>query len=598
MLLKTLQELPKQAGVYQYFDAHKKLLYVGKAKNLFNRVRSYFNFTPELAPKSTLSPRIKKMITQTVYLEYIVVANEHDALILENSLIKQLNPKYNILLRDDKTYPYLLIDHKEPFPRIEITRKVLDDKSLEYFGPLSTGARDIYNALYEILPLVQKRSCVSGGKACLYYQLHKCLAPCENRINQKEYALLLQKARAYVLDKKSLIKELEKKMQDYAQELRFEEAKTLRDQIQSIQKSTLLSTIDLAKAREYDIFAIAQNQTHAVVAKLFMRQGRIISSSFSTLNIQEDEAISSWGHRAILDFYNTHQTLIPKEILVFNELQEHETLQALLSEKKGSKVLLNHPKRGVKKELVELAYTNANEQLKSKKEPKQEPLKKIQELFQLDQTPYRIEVFDNSHLQGVASVGAMVVYDNGRFDKKSYRHFHLKEPNEYAQMQELLSRRIAKFKEEGFPNLWLLDGGATLLKLALKLLNEAHIRLDVLAIAKEKIDAKAHRAKGKAHDIIYTRHEAFKLPSSDQRLLFLQKLRDEAHRFAITFHKKEKLKLDKNSKLLSLAGIGPAKEKKLLNFFGTHDAIKKASIEELRSILNEKDANLIKNHYN
>lgn len=597
-LLEKLQEIPKKPGVYQYFDANKKLLYVGKAKILFNRVRSYFTFTPTLQPKATLGLRIQKMIRETVNLEYIVVDSEHDALILENTLIKQLNPKYNILLRDDKTYPYLVIDHKEDFPRIEITRKILNDKSLEYFGPLSTGARDIYNALYDLLPLVQKKSCVKGGKACLYFQLKKCLAPCEGRITSTQYADLLKEARELVIDKKRLMKRLERKMHEYAEGLRFEEAKELRDRIQSIQKSTLVSTIDLAKDADYDIFAVAKNSKQAVIAKLFMRQGKIISNSFSSVNIQEDEPESEWLHRVIIDFYNSHQTLLPKEILLFNPIEERTLIEEILSEKRGAKVMISIPQKGIKKQLVQLAFTNAMEQLKQHKKKALTTLEAIQELFGLDQTPYRIEIFDNSHMQGVATVGAMVVYDQETFEKKSYRHYHLEHISEYQQMEELLTRRIERFSEEGFPNLWVLDGGATLLKLAKKLLAQKELRLDVIAIAKEKIDAKAHRAKGQARDIIYTEAEAFKLPTSDKRLQFIQKLRDEAHRFAITFHQKEKRKLDKASKLLSLSGIGPAKEKKLLNFFGTYQAVKSATLEELRSILNEKDANLIKKHYN
>jgi len=224
-------------------------------------------------------------------------------------------------------------------------------------------------------------------------------------------------------------------------------------------------------------------------------------------------------------------------------------------------------------------------------------LHEIQELCQLEKTPYRVEVFDNSHMAGVATVGAMIVYDNGSFDKSSYRTYHLQAKDEYAQMKETLSRRVESFAKNPPPDLWILDGGATLLKLALDILESFGVTLDVIAISKEKVDAKAHRAKGKAKDIIYTKNDVFRLKESDKRLQWVQNLRDEAHRLAITFHKKTKLKLDQESKLLSLHGISAAKVQKLLNHFGTFEALKELTTEEISTVLNEKDAKTIKNFY-
>ncbi len=600
-LLETVNQLPKSPGVYQYFDENSRLLYVGKAKNLFNRVRSYFAFSPKFGPKSNLSARIYKMITEVRSMEYLVVDTEHDALILENSLIKQLNPKYNILLRDDKTYPYLLIDHTAPFPRIELTRKIIKDKQFEYFGPFSTGARDIMDSIYELLPLVQKKSCVEGGKACLYYQIKKCLAPCEGKISSGEYQKIVKEATRYIKEKDRLIADIEKQMLRYAEELRFEEAKELRDRMQSIEKSRVSTPIDLAASHNYDIFAIALRNSKAVLVKLFMREGRVISNSFTPIRLGEAADVQELYYRAIVDYYTTHETIIPSEILTLETLEEKEALEELLSEHAGKKVTLNAPQKGDKRKVTELAYKNAVEQLDKelqKHRSEDELLEEIQRLFKLENRPDRIEVFDNSHLQGVAQVGAMICYENGSFDKSGYRLYHLEAQNEYEQMRETLSRRIESFSKNSPPDLWLLDGGKALLELARSLLHEAHIHIDVLAIAKEKVDAKAHRAKGKAKDIVSSKDEAFRLPTSDRRLQLLQKLRDEAHRSAINFHKKTKLKLDKESDLLSLSGIGPAKVKRLLNYFGSFESIKNASFEELRSIMNEKDANLIKKFYN
>jgi len=221
-MLEKVKSLPSCAGIYQYFDKNKRLLYVGKAKNLKNRVKSYFNFTPKLAPSNKLSLRIAKMISESVTLEYLIVENEHDALILENSLIKQLKPKYNILLRDDKTYPYIYIDLNEAFPRLEITRKIIQKSNIKYFGPYSSGARDILDSIYEVLPLVQKKSCLREGKKCLFYQIKRCLAPCEELISKNDYAQFITKAIELLQNKHKLIMMIEEQMQIYAQNLQFE----------------------------------------------------------------------------------------------------------------------------------------------------------------------------------------------------------------------------------------------------------------------------------------------------------------------------------------------------------------------------------------
>ncbi len=599
-LLSILDKLPKQPGVYQYFDHNHRLLYIGKAKNLFNRVRSYFSLSPTLQAKATLSRRIFKMVTEIQAIEYIIVESEHDALILENSLIKQLNPKYNVLLRDDKTYPYFVIDKSQPYPRIEITRELQHDKYHDYFGPFSVGARDIYDSIYELLPLVQKKNCVEGKKACLYHQINKCLAPCEGKISTIDYQKILMKALNFIKDKNQLTKALEEKMLAYAEDLRFEEAKVLRDRIATIERSKLSTPIDLASSENYDIFAISSTPNRSLLVKLFMREGKLISSNTTTFKTAEDVDSSTLYNRSIIDYYLSHEIIMPDEILIYEAIEEKAELESLLSEHAGKKVIITNPKRGDKLKLVTLAYHNAKEQMDKElqQDIESDLLIEVQKLFKLQELPYRIEVFDNSHLQGVASVGAMITYENGAFEKKSYRHYHLSSVNEYEQMRETLQKRIEAFDKLSPPDLWLLDGGKALLNLAQELLNHAGIYIDVLAISKEKVDAKAHRAKGKAKDIVTNSQEAFKLPSSDKRLQLLQKLRDEAHRFAITFHKKSKQKLDKESQLLSLEGIGPAKVQKLLNYFGSFENIKKASLEELRSIMNDKDAKLIKNFYN
>ncbi len=597
-LIETIKQLPHSPGIYQYFDKDGNLLYIGKAKNLSNRVKNYFNFTPELKANSNLSNRISRMIQQTVSLNYIVVNTEHDALILENSLIKQLNPKYNILLRDDKTYPYIYIDNSQKYPRFDITRRIIDAKDITYFGPYSVGAKDILDSIYEICKLVQKKGCLKSKKLCLYYQIDKCLGPCELLVSDERYKQELNLATDLIQNKKSLLEKLKEKMLFYAKELRFEEAGEIRDRCERIERSEIKSEIDFATNENYDIFAVRNSSKKAVIVRIFMRKGKIISSSndFITLNdgYNEDELYQ----RVLLDFYSNKKPPIIAPILVANKFEELDAIQnhlSLLFEKKAD---IKSPLRGKKKELIDLAVLNAEELLKKeKKEDNSELLKQIKELLNLKRIPSRAEIFDNSHMAGRATVGAMAVYDNNRFDKKSYRTYHLEAKDEYAQMRETLNRRVESFYKNSPPDIWIIDGGTTLLKLANEILQSCGVYIDVIAISKEKIDAKAHRAKGKADDILHNINESFKLKNSDKRLQWVQNLRDEAHRCAINFHKKTKLKEDQESQLLTLKGISQAKIKKLLNHFGTFETIKHIHEEEIASVLNSKDAKVIKNIY-
>jgi len=598
-LKEKIQQLPSAPGVYQYFDENGHILYVGKAKDLSKRVKSYWQFTPTLQANQKLSLRIKRMIEQTVSLNYIVVNSEHDALILENSLIKQLNPKYNILLRDDKTYPYIYIDKSQKFPRYEITRKVLKSKEVLYYGPYSVGARDILDSLYEICKLVQKKSCLHSAKLCLYHQIDKCLGPCELPISQERYEKEVLLAEKLILNKKLLIQTLQERMEFYAQEMRFEEAAELRDRIERISRSEIKSEIDFASDANYDIFVIQNSLKRAVVVRLFMRKGKIISSSHDYVNIDESYDEEELYVRTLLSYYKEEKPPIIAPILLGKKIESLALIEGHLSKIFEKKAEILVPQKGRKKELIELALLNANELLKKdkKEEHTTVPLE-IQKLCELSKIPSRVEIFDNSHMSGVATVGAMVVYEDGKFDKKSYRTYHLKARDEYGQMRETLTRRVESFEKNPPPDLWILDGGETLLKLALEILHSFGVHLDVIAIAKEKVDAKAHRAKGKANDLLYTKKELFRLKNSDKRLQWVQNLRDEAHRAAITFHKKTKLKLDKESKLLNLHGISQAKIQKLLNHFGTFGELKNVTIEEITTVLNAKDAKTIKKFYN
>jgi len=592
-MIKTIQNLPNQAGVYQYFDEKNRLLYVGKAKNLKNRVKSYWRFQPQLHPNPKQSLRILGMLAQAKTIEYIVVESEDDALILENSLIKQLNPKYNILLRDDKTYPYIYIDESQKYPRFELTRKVIKGKNISYYGPFPNGGKVLLDTLYELFPLVQKKSCLREGKACLFHQIERCLAPCEGKITPTEYQKIINSVKKAISKRSILIKKLNDKMVELAMNERYEEAAIMRDNIKTIEALTIASNIDLANNDNLDIFAIMNAQTRGVIVKLFMRAGRLISSSFSTFRAAENYNENEAYKQALLEFYHLDSPQISQTILVAHQFEDQQEIATLLSKRLERKIEIIHPQRGTKERLISLALKNAQEVLK--KEIKQDEIEpKISELFELKKTPYRIETFDNSHMMGVATVGAMVVWSEGKWSKNDYRRYALQAKDEYGQMKEMLTRRIESFQKNPPPDLWILDGGETLRRLAVTLLDEAKREVEVIAIAKEKLDAKAHRAKGAARDIVYTGNSVFELKTTDKRLQWIQRQRDEAHRFAITYHQNKKRKDDKQNALLQKKGIGPATIKKLLNYFGTFQAIEEASFKEISVASSEKIANILK----
>lgn len=638
----SLSTLPESAGVYQYFDKDDRLLYVGKAKNLKKRIKSYF------AKSANLSQRIAIMVSQIARIHTLVTPNEQDALILENSLIKSLKPKYNILLRDDKTYPYIFIDKNKDFPTLEITRSVINKKNILYFGPFSFGARDLVDGILETTPLVQKKSCIQGKKACLFYQIKRCLAPCEGKINKQEYEKILNSALELLENKKKLIKLLESKMQIFADNYAFEEAARLRDRIAKISQMQKHSVIDLAQSCDMDIFVFVTRpqKTHStiestntsknvaqksamqkgVLMKLFVRNGRISSSDFVLLHINAldvedslDSAQSSQNPaqstkpsttnhnlcslytQALLNHYKAHTPLLPDSILLPANvaLEDKDELERILQERLGKKIEISQPKKGKKLELINLARKNALEllHLHTNEENIQETrlMEQIATLFGLDEIPYRIEVFDTSHHSGTQCVGAMVVYENGEFRKDSYRQYNLSGSDEYAQMSELLTRRALDFENNPAPNLWLLDGGKAQLKLARQILESSGAQVDTLAISKHKLNGRAHRAKGSAQDILHAVQKStqepkeFKLSPNDKGLQFLQKLRDEAHRFAITFHRAQKNKnLTKLKTLTQTRNLTPAQVDKLLRIYGEVRVIENLSNEEITSALRKR----------
>ena len=590
----SVQGLPSLPGVYQYYDAQGKLLYVGKAKNLKNRVKSYWRFTPEFMPNKELNQRIVKMLEEAKKIEYLIVESEDDALILENSLIKQLKPKYNILLRDDKTYPYIYIDETEEFPRFEITRKIINKKNITYYGPFPSGGKALLDSLYEVFPLVQKKSCIKGGKACLFYQIEKCLAPCEDKISSQAYKEIVQHAKDAISKRSILTVALEKRMSFLALNERYEEAAKIRDNIHTISSLSISSSLDLANQENLDIFAIQNGDEKGVIVRFFMRNGKIISSSHTFFRHTHIFDTNEAYKQTLLAFYSTDMPNISHRIIVAHSFEDSKQVALTLSKRFDKKIEIISPKIGPKYRLADLALQNCNELLR-KKESDSIMEQRIADLLDLSAIPYRVETFDNSHMMGVAIVGGMVVWNEGAWDKSGYKRYMLKSKDEYGQMKEMLTRRIESFKTDPAPDLWILDGGKANLNLAIQLLKISNINLDVIAIAKEKLDAKAHRAKGAAKDIIHTHLGIMELKVNDPRLHWIQRQRDEAHRFAVAYHQSKKRKDDKQISLLNKKGVGKATVKKLLNYFGTFQAIEEASLQELEKVTNNSIAKALKN---
>lgn len=594
-LKEQIKNLPHTSGIYQYFDDKNRILYIGKAKNLNKRVRSYFNLSGDsVRPSANVSHRIALMISQIAHLQIILTQSEQDALILENSLIKQLKPKYNILLRDDKTYPYILIDKNAEFARLEIVRKITNDKNHLYFGPYSSGAREILDAIYEICPLVQKKSCLSGKKACLFYQIKRCYAPCEGKISAENYGEILQNAINLLQNPHKILKILEEKMRFFAENLRFEEANRIKAQCAKIRQNTSISSIDLAKLYNCDIFVIEGNATKSVLVKIFMRDGRVVFSDHFFINHNENDLDLDFLYtQSLLNHYKNNAPLALDSILLPYDLSDNEILSEFFRQNFGKNIRILHPKSGEKKKLVDLAKNNAKNLLENEQNNAESRiLEAIKSLFDLQNVPNTIEVFDTSHFQGKSAVGAKIVYENGDFNKRAYKRYALSGSDEYAQITELLARRAQRFADgaeyDAPPDLWLLDGGSAQIKIAREIIASSGANVDILGIAKEKINHKAYRAKGGARDILRSSDLELRLDKNDERLMFLQKLRDEAHRFAISFHRKKGCK---SLEQTALSGkYSPAQIKKLLNFFGSFEAVQNADESTIKEVLKRRKA--------
>lgn len=583
--LKTLPELP---GVYLMKDAQGKIIYVGKAIVLKNRVRQYFQ------ANKNHSVKVKTMVKKIADFETIVTASEVEALILECNLIKKYRPRYNICLKDDKSYPYLKLTLAEDFPRVFITRRIIDDGS-KYFGPYtnSQAVKDSLELLRKLFPL---RTCKNLGKRpCLEYHINRCLAPCVDKISRADYSDLVKATEKFLEGRTADVeKDLTAKMSVAAEEMNFELAAKLRDILLSVKKISEKQKI-VTDTGDLDAIGLARLNDEVCAQIFFIRDGKVTGRESFLLNGAVDESDAKVTAEFIKQYYSRAK-ISATEILLPVELLDEDV--KILSEWLGAKIF--EPKRGVKKSLVEMANENAEKFLaeKSARQELQEAqtsraVEDLQKFLQLPKLPRKMECFDISHFQGAETVASMVVFQNGQPDKKSYRRFKIRstegKPDDFMSMREVTSRRYGKLTAEELPDLIVIDGGIGQLNSALEIIRSFGHEVTVVGLAKE-------------FELIFVegKSEPIELPRESQALYLMQRIRDEAHRFAITYHRKLRRLRNLKSELDNITGIGEKRRAELFKKFGSLDKIKSATLEELLTVpsMNKVAAESLINFFN
>lgn len=601
----ALKELPEKPGVYIMKDIDDVTIYVGKAKILKNRVRQYFQNS------SKHSQKVRSMTANIHHFEYIVTNSEVEALILENNLIKKFEPKYNIMLRDDKTYPYIKVTLNEKYPRVFMTRQHKKDKA-KYYGPYTSSyaVKEMIDTVLGIFPL---RRCLKKfprdmGKErpCLNYHIKKCKAPCNNLISEEEYNKIVASAIDFLNGNNAgVIKELEKMMLEYSDNMEFEKAAEYRDRIKSIKKLDEKQIIESSDLEDKDVIALVFPDTDALLQIFFVRGGKITGREHFLLQDVDGTSRSELMGQFLKRYYSG-TPFIPKEILLSEEAEDKETIESWLSEIKQKKVTVTVPKKGEKHKLTEMAYDNARMLMEKfgeemKREQKRtigalEEIKAVTGIKKLN----RIESYDISNTYGIESVGAMVVFENGLPKKSDYRKFKIKYvvgANDYASMEEVLRRRLMRFlnKESGkgfeiLPDAIFVDGGKGHITSVQKVLDELGISVNVVGMVKDD----HHRTRG----IIYNDEEIYLKPESEGFKL-VTRIQDEVHRFAITYHRRLREKKQVKSVLDDIKGIGDVRRKALMRHFGSIEKIRDAQKSELESVegMNSLSANAVYNFF-
>lgn len=593
-----LNTLPAKPGCYLMKDGDGKIIYVGKAINLRSRVRSYFQSSIDHSLKT------KHLVRDIADIDWIVVSSELEALILEMNLIKKHRPHYNVRLKDDKRYPYIKVHWEEAFPRITVTR-TLDENSGKYYGPY-TSIWAVHQTLDLLRKIFQYRTCdrvITGtdARACLYYDIKLCSAPCIGMINESDYNQMMHDLGKFLEgETEPILGRLQYSMQKMSDALEFEKAANLRDQINAIEKVVEKQKIVSTRAMNSDVVAMARSNGDACVQIFFIRSGKLIGHEYFILEGADDEKDSEVISQFMMQFYS-QSTFIPTEILLPETIEEAVIIQQWLNQKKnGEKIQLKVPRRGASKQLLDMAAENAVETLRSLRSQwemdthKQSiALTELQNAFGMPKPPTRMECYDISNTQGTASVGSMVVFEQGVPNKKLYRRFNIKSvdhPDDFASMEEVLTRRfrrwqayhestdVGKKAEPSFsvlPDLLIVDGGKGQLTRALKVLDEFGLRDSIQAVG---------LAKSEELVILPDQDNALALPRSSQGLFLMQRIRDEAHRFAITAHRSKRSKASLRSALDEIPNVGPARKKALLAEFGSVENIRQAAPERIAAV--------------
>ncbi len=597
---EELKKLPDKPGVYIMHDKNDTIIYVGKAIILKNRVRSYFR------ESANHSPKIARMVSLVERFEYIVTDSELEALVLENNLIKEHRPKYNTMLKDDKTYPYIKVTVSDVYPRILFSREMKKDKS-RYFGPYTSAGAvkdtiELINKLYKLRTCNRKLPKDAGKeRPCLNYHIHQCKAPCQDWVSPEEYKKQVEEALEFLNGNYGkILKELQQKMEKASENLEFEEAASYRDLLNSVKQVAQKQKITDSEGEDRDVIALAKDGQDAVVQVFFVRNGRLIGREhFYMTNVAEDTAgqiLASF----VKQFY-AGTPFIPKELLLQEEIEETKVISEWLSGKRGNKVWLRFPKKGIKEKLVELAAKNAAFVLSQDKERiKREEgrtigaVKEISNLLGLEKI-VRMEAFDISNISGFENVGSMVVYEKGKPKKSDYRKFKIKSvsgPDDYGCMKEVLTRRFVHGMEESkelkeknmeeqfgsftkFPDLLLMDGGKGQVNIALQVLEELKLKIPVCGMVKDD----NHRTRG-----LYFNNEEIPIDKQSEGFKLITRVQDEAHRFAIEYHRSLRSKEQVHSVLDDIPGIGPARRKALMKAFMNIGDIKEATVAELTQI--------------
>ena len=608
---EELKKLPAKPGVYIMHDADDTIIYVGKAISLKNRVRQYFQGS------RNLGIRKEQMVEQIARFEYIITDSELEALVLECNLIKEHTPKYNILLKDDKTYPFIKVTVGEDYPRIQIVRRVKKDKS-RYYGPYSS-AMAVKDVVELTTKLYRLRTCsrnlpkdIGRERPCLYHQIHQCDAPCQGYISKEEYRKKVDKLLDFLNgNHKEILKELEEKMMSASQEMNFEDAAQYRDLMQSVKRIGERQKITDQHGEDKEVIAVAQDGEDAVAQVFFIRGGKLIGRDHFYLKVDKEDLRSQIISSFLKQFY-AGTPFIPKEIMIQEEIEDSEVISQWLEKRKGRKVHIRIPKKGTKEKLVELAQRNAELVLSQDKERiKREEgrtIGAVKEIALKLGLPgmERIEAYDISNISGFQSVGSMIVYEKGKPKRSDYRKFRIKSvqgPNDYASMEEVLTRRFvhgldeqeARRKENldeefgsftRFPDLIMMDGGRGQVNIALEVLGKLNLQIPVCGMVKDD----KHRTRG-----LYFNNKEIPIDRDSEGFKLITRIQDEAHRFAIEFHRSIRSKGQVHSILDDIPGIGPARRKALMKQFPGPDKIKEASMEELKAVpsMNERAAEAV-----